>query len=134
VVDVALHIQNRHAAVSGDFVEVAVADAPVAVADGDAVKITSVNLADFLGGIAVRDLGCLALDEGAMSAELRHASFKRAARAGAAEEEQHCQNFIAQVGMGFAEGALALEVPSDVEDSFDFFLREIQIANQVTAM
>ena len=43
-----------------DVVQVVVADAPVDVADGDAVEIAAEDLADLFGGVAVRDLGGLA--------------------------------------------------------------------------
>ncbi len=120
MINITLHIQDRHAAVPGNFIEVGIANAPVAVADGDAVKIAAVDLADFFGGIAVGNLGGLAFDESAVPTELSHASFERAAGARAAEEEQHCQHFIAQIGVGFIERALALEVPGDVQNGFDF--------------
>jgi len=78
------------------------------------------------------NLGGLALDESAMPTELRHASFEGTAGARAAEEEQHCQHFITQIGMGFVEGAFAFEVPGNIQNGFDFFFRKVQIANQVT--
>jgi hypothetical protein len=51
--------------------------------------------------------------------ELSHASFERAAGARSAEEEQHASTLSADRG-GFIERALALEVPGDVQNGFDF--------------
>ena len=134
MVHIALHVQNRHTAVLRYFIDIGVPNRPVAVADGDAVEIAPVDLADFLGGVTVRNLGGLALDERAVPAELSHASFERTAGAGAAEEEQHCQHFIAQVRVGFVQSALALEVPGNIQNSFDFFFRKVQIADQITSV
>jgi hypothetical protein len=76
MVNVALHIQNRHPGSFCHFIEVAVADTPIDVADGDAVKITAKDFADLLGGITVGDLGGLALNESAVAPQLCHASLK----------------------------------------------------------
>jgi hypothetical protein len=69
-----------------------------------------------------------------MPAELGHAGFKRAACTGGREEEQHGQDFIAQYGVGFPKGAFAFQVKSHIQNGFDFFLAEIEIADQVTAV
>jgi hypothetical protein len=45
-----------------------VADGPIAVTDGDAVEIASVDLADFFGRVSVGNLGGGGLDEGAVPA------------------------------------------------------------------
>jgi hypothetical protein len=62
----------------------------------------------------VRDLGGLAVNKGGMTAQLRHARFERSAGAGGGEEEQHRKGLVAQQGMGFAQGALAFQVPGHV--------------------
>ena len=104
------------------------------VADGDAVEVAAEDLADLLGRVAVGDLGGLALDEGAVPAQLGHAGFERAAGAGAAEEEQHRQHLVAQVGVRLAKRPLALQVKGHVQDGLDFFLAEVQVADQITAV
>jgi hypothetical protein len=101
------------------------------VADGDAVEVAPEDLADLLGRIAVRDLGGLAFDERAVAAELGDAGFKRAACARGAEEEQHGQNLVAQVGVRFIQRALALQVEGHVQYGFDFFFGKVQVADQV---
>ena len=67
-------------------------------------------------------------------AQLGHAGFEGAAGAGAAEEEQHRQHLVAQVGVRLVQGALALQVEGHVQDGLDFFLAEIQVADQVTSV
>ena len=57
MINIALHVQYRHAAGFGDCVQVTVADAPVHVADGDAIVIPAEDFADFLGCVAMADLG-----------------------------------------------------------------------------
>src|SRR5690554_1167039 len=116
MVDVALHIQHRRAGRLSDSVQVGVADAPIDVADGYAIKISPVDLADLFGGVAVSDLGRLALDESGVPSKLRHTRFKRAAGTSAGKEEQHRQNFVSQVSMGFAQSTLPFQVEGDVED------------------
>ena len=76
MINVALHIEHRHAAGFGDCIEVAVADAPIHVADGDPVVIASKNFSNFLGRIAVGDLGRFALDECSVPAQLGHAGLE----------------------------------------------------------
>ncbi len=134
VIDVALHVEHGHARGFGDGVEVAVADAPIHVADGDAVEVAAEDLADFLGRVAVRNLRRLAVDECAVPAQLGHARFKRAARARAAEEEQHRQHLVAQIRVRFVQSALALQIERHIHDGFDFFFAEIEVADQVTAV
>ncbi len=99
------------------------------MADGDPVKVAPEDLADFLGGVAVRDLGGAGFDERAVPAELGHPGLERTAGARAAEEEQHRQDFVAQVGVRLVKSALALQVEGHVQDGFDFFFAEIQIAD-----
>jgi hypothetical protein len=86
-----------------DSVQIRIADRPIAVANRDAVEVAAEDLADFLRGVAVRNLRRAALDERAVPAELGHARLERAARARAAEEEQHRQHLVAQVGMWLAQ-------------------------------
>ena len=121
MVDVALHIEDRHARRFGDRVEVAIADAPVHVANRDAVEIAPENFADFFRRVAVRNLRRARFDERAVPAELRDAGFKRAARARAGEKEQHRQHLIAQNRVRFVQRAFAFQVERHVEDGFDFF-------------
>jgi hypothetical protein len=47
------------------------------------------------------------------------------------EEEQHGEDFIAQVGVQFAQGTLALQVEGHLQNGFDLFLAEVQVADQV---
>jgi len=103
------------------------------MADGNAIKVTPKNFANLFRGIAMLDLGGFALDEGSVPAQLRHAGFEGTARACAAEEKQHSEGLITQVSVRFIEGTLALEVPSHIQNSFDLFLAEIQVADQIPA-
>ena len=103
------------------------------MADGNAVEVAAEDLADLLRRVAVGDLRRLALDEGAMAAQLGDAGLEGAARAGAAEEEQHRQHLVTQVGMRLTQGALALEVEGHVQDGLDFLFAEVQIADQIAA-
>ena len=68
MVDLALHIEDRNARGFGYQIEVAVADAPIHVADGDTVEIAAEDLAHFSFSIAMRNLGRTALDESRMAA------------------------------------------------------------------
>ncbi len=102
------------------------------MADGDAVEVAAEDLAHLRLGVAVGDLGRLALDERGVAAQLGHARLEGAAGARAAEEEQHRQHLVAQIGVGLAQGALALQVEGHVEDGLDFLFREVQVADQVT--
>jgi len=63
MVNIALHVQNRHARGLGDSIDVGVANLPIAVADGDAVVIAAKDFPDFLGSIPMGDLGGLAFNE-----------------------------------------------------------------------
>ena len=116
----------------GNSIQVFVAIAKVTVTDGNAIEIATEDLTDLHRCIAVRDLGGVAIDERAMSAKLGHAGFERAAGAGGREEEQHRQHFVAQVGMRFAQGALALQIPGYIQNGFDFLFGEVQVADQIT--
>ncbi len=131
--ELALHIEHGGAGGFGDPVDVLVAVVPVALADGDAVEVTAQNIADLLGGVAVGHLRRLRVDEGRVPAQLGHAGLEGAAGAGAAEEEQHAQGLVAQIGMGFAHRPLALEIPGHIQYGFDLFFGEIKVADQVAA-
>jgi len=133
VVDVALHVEDRCAAGLGDFVLIGVAEAPIALANRQAVVVAPEDLADLLSGVAVRDLGGLRVDERGVAAELGHAGFKRPARAGACEKEQHRQGLVAQQRVRLAERALALEIPGDLKHGLDFFFAEVEVADEVAA-
>ena len=104
VVDVALHVEDGHAARLGDLADVLVAFAPGHVADGDAVVVAAEDLADLLGRVAVGDLGRAALDELGVTTELGHARLERGTGAGAREEEEHGQHAIAQVARAARRG------------------------------
>jgi len=66
-------------------------------------------------------------------AELRDASFKRAAGAGGGEEEQHREHLVAKVGVGFAKGAFLFEVPGYFQYCIDFFFGEVKVADEIAA-
>ncbi len=74
MIDVALHVEDGGAAVVGDTVQVFVAVAKITVADGDAVEVASEDFADLDGGIAVGDLGGVAVNESAVSTKLGNAT------------------------------------------------------------
>src|SRR3990170_3809647 len=108
----------------GDGVEIAVADPPIDVPDGDAVEVTTEDLADLLGRIAVGDLRRLGLDKGGVAAKLSHTRLKRATGAGAAEKEQHRQDLVAQIGMRLSQRPLALQIKGDIQNGLDLFPAE----------
>src|SRR6266536_2525883 len=70
VVDVALHVEDRHPAGLGNLSHVPVARLPVDLPDGDPVVVASQDLPYLLGRVAVGDLGGAALDELRVPAEL----------------------------------------------------------------
>lgn len=78
------------------FVDVAVAHAPIALANRNAVEVATEDLPDLFCGVAVGDLCGVAVNEGSVPAELRHASLERATGARAREEEQQGKRFVAQ--------------------------------------
>ena len=96
MVDVALHVEDRFPGGLRHCVEIAVADAPIHVPDGDPVKVAPKDLADLLGGIAVGDLGGLALNKGGMPAQLRHTRFKRAARVRVLEKKNNIASTLSR--------------------------------------
>ena len=98
VVPVALHVEHRGAARLGNGADVLVADAPVDVADGDAVVVATEDLADLLPRVAVADLGGRAVEEHGVAAELGHAGLEAGPGPGAREEEQHRQDLVAAAG------------------------------------
>ena len=114
MVDVALHVEHGHAAGLGHLVDVLVAEVPVALADGDAVVVAAIDLADLLGGVAVADLGRVRVDEGGVAAQLGHARLEAGAGAGAGEEEEQGQRLVAQQrwGMPSARSRLSLSATS----------------------
>ena len=95
MVDVALHIQHRRPAGVRHAVDVVVADAPVALADGDAVIVAPKDFTDLLAGVAMADLCCLVVDECRVPPQLGHAGLEAGARACAGEEEEHGQRLVA---------------------------------------
>ena len=133
VVDLALHIEHRDAARLGDVPDVAVAHAPVHVADRDPVVVAAEDLADLLRRVAVGDLGRPALDELGVPAELSHSRLERGARARAREEEQHGEDLVPQERVGNAEGTLALQVEGDVEQRVDLVLRPFLQGDEVAS-
>ena len=70
MINLTLHIQYGHTGSFGNIVKIVVTNAPVNVANSDAIEVTAENLAQFLFRIAVRYLGCPALDERRMPTEL----------------------------------------------------------------
>jgi hypothetical protein len=125
VVDVALHVQHGHAARLGHVAHVLVARPPVALADGDAVVVTTQDLADLLGRVAVGDLGGLGLDELGVPPELCHARLERGTGTGAREEEEHREDLVPQVGMGLTEGARPFQGERNVEKRVELVLGEV---------
>src|SRR5512136_1355970 len=134
MVNVALHVEHRHTRVLGHFVDVTVAKLPVALADGNAVEVTPEDFADLFGSITVRNLGCVRVDKGSMPTELGHARLERTTCARAAEEEQHRQHFVTQIGVRLTESALALQVEGHIQYGFDFFLAEVEVTDEITSV
>ena len=89
--------------------------------NGDAAEIAAENLANFLGGVAMRNLGGLAVNKRAVPAQLRHARFKRAACAGAGEEEQHRQGLVSQQRMRLARAIFLLQPGSQLHHGGGLF-------------
>jgi hypothetical protein len=133
MVDFALHVQHGHAAGVGHQVQIAVARPVGHVADGDAVEVTAENLAHLRLRVAVRNLRGAAFNEGRVTAQLRHAGLKTAARARAGEEEQHRQHLVAQQRVRLAQGPFHFQIPGQLQNGFDLFLRKIKVANKVTS-
>ena len=133
VVHVALHVQHGHPARLGHVAHVLVARPPVALADGDAIVVTTQDLADLLGRVAVSDLGRLGLDELGVPAELGHAGLERGPGPGAREEEEHGEDLVTQVGMGFAEGTCPLQGEGNVEERVELVLGELLEGDHVPA-
>jgi len=131
--EIALHVQDRDATRGRDLSDVAVADAPVDVADRDPVVVSAEDLADLLRRVAVGDLGRPALDELGMPAELGHAGFERGAGPGRGEEEQHRQDLVPQERVGDAERPLALQLERHVENGVDLLPRPLLEVDQVSA-
>ena len=122
VVQVALHVEDRRAAGFRNRADVLVADAPVDVADRDAVVVAAEDLADLLPRVAVADLRARGVEEHGVSAELGHAGLEARTGAGAREEEQHGEDLVPQQRMRLTECALALEVEGDIDDRVEFVL------------
>jgi hypothetical protein len=76
VVDITLHIQDRYPAGFGNIVQVFIAYQPVAMTDGDAIKITAEDLTDLFGSITMCDLGGSAFNKSPMSTQLCNTGFK----------------------------------------------------------
>src|SRR3989337_460666 len=130
MVDFALHVEHRDAGSLGDIVEITVSYSPVHVADGDAVEVPPEDLADLLRCISMCDLGVFRLYECSVPAQLSHPRLEGTPRARARKKEQHCQHLIAQIGMRLAQGAVTLQVESDVQYRLDFFFAECEVADQ----
>ena len=77
MIDFALHVEHGRARIFGNIVDVFIANLPVHVTNGEAIKVAAKDFADLDRRIAVRDLRCLAFDESRMTAELINAGFKR---------------------------------------------------------
>ena len=134
VIDVALHVEHRHARRLCNRIQITVAQAPVDMANGDAIEIAAKDFADLLGGIAVRDLRRARFDERGVAAQLCHAGLKRSARARAAEEEQHRQHLVAQTSVGLIQRALALQIERHIHDGFNLFFAKVEVADEVTSV
>ena len=132
VVDLALHVEHGHPAGRGHVADVLVALAEGDVSDGDAVAVATQDLADLGGRVAVRDLRGAALDEHGVPAQLRHAGLERGTRAGAREEEEHREHPVAQVGVGLAQGPLALQVEGHVERGLDLLVGPVGQVDEVS--
>ena len=101
--------------------------------NSDAIEVTPENIPDLALGVAVSNLCGFGFDEGRVAPKLRHSRFKRSTGAGAAEEKQHGEGFVAQIGVRLAERALTLEVVGHLQNGLHLFLAEIQVADQVAA-
>ena len=98
VVDVALHVEDRHRGVLGDLAHVAVALAGhEVVPDGDGVAVAREDDAHVLGRLAVGRLRGLGRDEVRVGAELRRAGLEGVARARGLVEEEQEDGLVRQV-------------------------------------
>src|SRR5713226_278700 len=76
VVDIALHVDDRHAGVFGYVAQVLIAVTPIAMADGDAVSIRGENLTNLFRCVTVRNLHFVGFEENSMSPQARHTRLK----------------------------------------------------------
>ncbi len=116
MVDVALHVDDRHVGGGGHrpHVLVALVEHEV-VPDADAVAHRGENLAGVFRRFAVADLRGVGVEEVRMPAELRHAGFERVASAGRLIEEQQERRLMRQQQRRLAAVVLFLQVGRRIE-------------------
>ena len=123
MIDLALHIQHRHAAGLGDGLDIGVADAPVALADGDAISITTDDFADFLGGIAMADCVVVLSMNWAWPPSCAMPASKLMRVRVLVKKNSSASTLSRSKACGLAQGALSLQIPSHIQQrsisSFD---------------
>src|SRR5579875_3004849 len=123
MVDIALHVDDRHAGVFRNIAQVFVALAPVAVPDGDAVSVGGEYLADLLWRISVRNLHLIRFQENSMATQARHSGLKRVARARRGKEEEHKERFVFQQARWQVKSPFHFEVEGELQHGLQFFSR-----------
>ena len=122
VIPVALHVHHRSPAGFGDRSDVLVANAPVDVADGNAVVVAAQDVTDLLPRVTVADLGRRRVEEHRVAAELCHSGLEAGSSSRAREEEQHGEHFVVEEGMRLAERPPFLEIEGDIDDGVELVL------------
>ena len=121
MVDVALHVDDRHVGPFRHFAHVGVALAgDQVVPDGDGVAVAGENDAGVLGAFAVRDLHRVGGEKVRVAAELRHAGFERVPRARGLVEEHQEDGLVGQVAVRDAPLEFPLEVAGNVQHDVQF--------------
>src|SRR5579859_4249536 len=132
MVHVTLHVQHRYAAGCCYFADVLVAEVPITLANGNPIVVSAEDFADLFGCVAVGNLRRLTVNKLRMAAKLGHTRFKAGARPRTAEEKQHRQDFVAQQGVWFPDGAPTLQIPGEVEHGVEFVHRPFLFRDHVT--
>src|SRR5690606_20933520 len=94
VVDIALHVEDRHAACLGHLTNILVTVIPIALPDSYPVVVAPQDLADLFRCIPVRDLSGGTFNEGAVAAQLGDSGLEAGPRARGGEEEEHRQGLV----------------------------------------
>ncbi len=132
MVDLALHVEDWHPAGVCHVADVLVAHLPVALANGDAIKVATHDVADLLGSVPVGDLRGLGLDEGCVSPQLGHPRLEGTPGSRAGEEEQHGQHLVSQQRMSLPSSALPFQLEGNVENCLDLVLGPLLSGDHVT--
>src|SRR5438876_949471 len=76
MIDITLHVNDRHTGVFGYLTQVSVTVAPITMANGDTMPVGRENFADLLGRISMGDLHFVGFQENSMTTQARHSRLK----------------------------------------------------------